>query len=165
MPDTPTANYNWPIPAPTDPPNVPQDIGNLARAIDSTLKGIETSVVGSLASLIDTVDTHTHQIADLYTKVPTAKVKWGTAAVDFNASGHGTLTHAAGWVPSVAVLLAATPGEAMIVLNWRNDLAATAAALYLKGWFLNGTEHPAGEGTYLSRVYTGTCTVKYIIRD
>lgn len=165
MPAPPTTNYNFPIPAPEDSPNVPQDISNLAWAVDAVLKGIEDGFTSSIGALQTWQDTATAQIADLYTKVPTAKVKWGSVGVDFNASGHGTLVHSAGWVPSVAVVLAATGAETMIMLNWRSDLDATASSLFLKGWFLNGTESPAGSGHYLSRVYTGACVVKYIIRD
>lgn len=38
MPGTPTPNYGWPIPALTDPPDGPAQIGALGNAIDTTLK-------------------------------------------------------------------------------------------------------------------------------
>ena len=40
MPGTPTPNYGWPIPAFTDPPDGPAQIGALGNAIDATVKGL-----------------------------------------------------------------------------------------------------------------------------
>jgi hypothetical protein len=165
MPGTPTTNYSWPLPAPTDPPDVPGDMANLANAIDATLFGIASSVLGSISSLNDSVDDINLAIVDIYSKIPTAKVKWGSVNVDFNASGHGTLVHSAGWTPSVGVFTPDTGGETMVVINMRHDLTPTASSVFLKGWFLNGTEDPAGSGLYKSRVYTGLTSIKYILRD
>lgn len=44
MAGTPTPNYNWPIPALTDPPDGPGQIGALGNAIDTTVKAIDNVV-------------------------------------------------------------------------------------------------------------------------
>lgn len=44
-----TPNYGWPIPDPTNPPNVPQDMGNLGKAQDTTVKNIDNRVAAAEA--------------------------------------------------------------------------------------------------------------------
>ncbi|WP_242883967.1 hypothetical protein [Actinomadura litoris] len=46
-----TPNYTWPLPDPTDPPNVPQHLGDLGKAQDGTLKSIENRVTNEISSL------------------------------------------------------------------------------------------------------------------
>lgn len=46
-----TPNYSWPIPDPTDTPNVPEHMGNLARAQDTTVKGVETALTDRVAAV------------------------------------------------------------------------------------------------------------------
>lgn len=39
-----TPNYDWPVPDPTDPPNIPKDLGDLANAADADLNDVATRV-------------------------------------------------------------------------------------------------------------------------
>jgi len=47
----PTPNYGWPFPALTDPPDGASQIEALARAVDTTLKGIDTRL-GRIGELL-----------------------------------------------------------------------------------------------------------------
>lgn len=51
MAGTPTPNYNWPLPALTDPPDGPAQIAALGNAIDATVKPIDTRSVNTETAL------------------------------------------------------------------------------------------------------------------
>jgi hypothetical protein len=107
-----TPDYNLPYPELSDSPDVPRDMGALALAVENAIKGVVGTLRGSgafrtLAEL--TADLNAikgagwkggQTIADLYTKVPTARTVYSSVAVTPASTGKAVIVHNAGFVPS-----------------------------------------------------------------
>lgn len=163
MPTTPV--YNLPYPLAADTPDVPRDIANLANAVETALTSVKNGLQAQITALANRMTTAEGKITDLYTKVPTARVSWGSKLVDFSTAGHGTLAHAAGFIPSVVIVTPRISNDHDIILTQRADVPATASSAYLRAFDASAKETATGSGEYHGKVYGGSVYVNYILRD
>jgi hypothetical protein len=147
MPGT-TSPKAIPYPLPSEPPNGAAQMLALAEKVDDLLVAEESARVAADAA-------QDVKIADLYTKVPKAKVAWGRATVTTDSKGVGKITHNAGWAPSVVMLTAGFSGTAVkgVGLTVDNDVL-TATQVGVMAFNLD-TGAP----------YVGAINVHYILRD
>jgi hypothetical protein len=137
-----------PYPLPSEPPNGAAQMLALAEKVDDLLVAEEQARLAADAA-------QDVKIADLYTKVPTAKVKWGRVTVTTDSKGVGKITHNAGWPPSVAVVTGAFSGTSVkgVGITVDNDVL-TATQVGFMAWNLD-TGAP----------YVGQINVHFILRD
>jgi len=103
--------FHFPAPDGDDSPDVPRDILALANAVDASLATEQSTRFNNdnaLGNRITAVQgagwDATKTIMDLYTKVPANRVKVSAVNVTSNSAGDATITHNAGWVPSVFLI-------------------------------------------------------------
>jgi hypothetical protein len=143
-----TAKYGLPYPAQTDPPNGAAQLQALAARVDAALDGV-------VIAQDKRDDTQDSKIADLYAKVPTARVKWGSASVTTDSKGQASIAHAAGWVPSVVMLQPGISGTSLKGIGVTVDRdKITGTTVGIMAWNLD-TGAP----------YVGGFTCYYIVRD
>jgi hypothetical protein len=145
-----------PYPLPSEAPNGAAQMLALAEKVDDLLVAEEAERKAKDTSLDTRVAKNTTDIATLFGRVPTAKVKWGSHTGTTSASGRLTVPHKAGWVPAVIVLTAGvtTTANKGIGLTYDKD-TVDADSLVVMCWNLDTGAPYASAGV----------TVSYILRD
>jgi hypothetical protein len=110
-----------PYPLPTEPPNGAGQMLALADKVDDLIVAEETARANGDNNLSARIDGNDADIADIYTKIPTARSKWGSAQQTTDSNGRMVITHSAGWVPSMVVVTPVVPGSTRRMLSLTVD--------------------------------------------
>jgi hypothetical protein len=151
-----TSPQGIPYPLPSEPPNGAAQMMALAEKVDDLLTAEEAERVAKDTALDTAVKKNTTDIATLFGRVPTAKVKWDAYTGTTSSSGRLTIPHKAGWVPRVVILTAGvtTSSSKGIGCTYDKD-TVDSDSLVAMCWNLDTGAPYASAGV----------TISYILRD